>query len=105
MSTDGGPNLTSDEMCGFSKTWGVERRLASAHFPQRNGRAEAAVKSTKRLLRGNAAPGGGLDCDRASIALLQYLNTPLRGVDKSPAQLAMGMAADASHYVIVDIYV
>ena len=31
-----------------------------------------------------------MDTDRAAVALLQYLNTPLRGVNKSPAQLAMG---------------
>lgn len=90
VSTDGGTNLTSAEMCQFFNRWGVEQRVASAHFPQSNGRAEAAVKSAKRLLRDNTGPGGGLDVDRASVALLQYLNTPLRGVDKSPAQLAMG---------------
>lgn len=90
VSTDGGTNLTSEEMCNFFGRWGVERRVASAHFPQSNGRAEVAVKSAKRLLRANTGAGGNLDTDRAAVALLQYLNTPLRGVNKSPAQLAMG---------------
>ena len=90
VSTDGGTNLTSEEMCSFFGKWGVARRVASVHFPQSNGRAEAAVKSAKRLLRANTGVGGSLDSDSAAVALLQYLNTPLRGVDKSPAQLAMG---------------
>lgn len=90
VSTDGGTNLTSEEMCNFFGRWGVERRVASAYFPQSNGRAEAAVKSAKRLLRANTGAGGTLDADKTAVALLQYLNTPLRGVNKSPAQLAMG---------------
>ncbi|XP_076042081.1 uncharacterized protein LOC143025983 [Oratosquilla oratoria] len=90
ISTDGGTNLTSEEMRAFFRKWGVERRISSAHFPQSNGRAETAVKSAKRLLRDNTGPGGSLDADKVSVALLQYHNTPLRGVNKSPAQLAMG---------------
>lgn len=68
----------------------MERRVSSAHFPQSNGRAEAAVKSAKRLLCANTGGGGSLCIDKVSVAFLQYLNTPLRGVNKSPAQLAMG---------------
>ncbi|KAK3894918.1 hypothetical protein Pcinc_001366 [Petrolisthes cinctipes] len=90
ISTDGGTNLTSEEMSNFLERWGVERRVSSAHFPQSNGRAEAAVKSAKRLLRANTGGGGSLRTDKVSVALLQYLNSPLRGVKKSPAQLAMG---------------
>lgn len=64
--------------------------MSSAHYPQSNGRAEAAVKTAKRLLRGNIGEDGSLDTDSASLALLQYLNTPLRDINKSPAQLATG---------------
>ncbi|KAK3889447.1 hypothetical protein Pcinc_006555 [Petrolisthes cinctipes] len=77
ISTDGGTNLTSEEMSNFLERWGVERRVSSAHFPQSNGRAEAAVKSAKRLLRANTGGGGSLRTDKVSVALLQYLNTPL----------------------------
>ena len=38
----------------------------------------------------NIGPGGSLDTDKVTAALLQYLNTPLRGINKSPAQLAAG---------------
>ncbi|KAK3881297.1 hypothetical protein Pcinc_014248 [Petrolisthes cinctipes] len=55
-----------------------------------NGRAEAAVKSAKRVLRGNIGADGNLDTDKATLALIQYHNTPLRDINKSPAQLATG---------------
>ncbi|KAK8373832.1 hypothetical protein O3P69_012515 [Scylla paramamosain] len=90
VSTDGGTNLVSEEMQDFFRRWGVRVRVSSAHYPQSNGRAEAAVKSAKRMLRLNIGPTGSLDTDKLSAALLQYHNTPLRGADSSPAQLATG---------------
>ena len=90
ISMDGGTNLVSEEMATFFRRWGASVRLSSAHYPQSNGRAEAAVKTAKRVIRANTGGGGSLDSDKASFAILQYLNTPLRGVDKSPAQLATG---------------
>ena len=106
ISTDGGTNLVSEEMCKFFNHWGAKMRISSAHFPQSNGRAEAAVKSAKRLLRDNTGPGGTLNTDKFSVALLQYLNTPLRGINKSPAQLATGrqlrdgVPAPKQHYKV-----
>ena len=90
LAMDGGTNLGSEEMKTFLKKWGVSVRMSSAHFPPSNGRAEAAVKSAKRILRGNAGAGGSLDNGKTSLALLQYLNTPLWDIDRSPAQLATG---------------
>ena len=90
ISMDGGTNLVSDEMTTFFRKWGASVRLASAQYPQSNGRAEAAVKTAKRIIRENTGVGGSLDSDKTSFAILQYLNTPLREVDKSPAQLATG---------------
>ena len=90
LSTDGGTNLASEEMAEFLKNWGVAARLSSAQYPQSNGRAEAAVKTAKRIIKANTGSGGTLDTDKASLALLQYLNTPLREINKSPAQLAAG---------------
>ncbi len=48
------------------------------------------MKLLKRLLRGNVGPRGSLNNDNVDRALLQYRNTPLRGVNKSPAQFALG---------------
>ena len=90
ISTDGGTNLVSEDMRHFFRRWGVDMRISSAYYPQSNGRAEAAVKTAKRLLRDNTGPGGSLDTDKMAIALLQYLNTPLRDINRSPAQLAAG---------------
>ena len=77
-------------MTAFLRRWGVTTRISSAHYPQSNGRAEAAVKTAKRILRDNTGPSGSLDNDKVSLALLQYLNTPLREGNMSPAQLTTG---------------
>ena len=90
LSLDGGTNLVAHEMMEFYERWRVTVRQSSAHYPQSNGRAEAAVKSAKRTIRDHTGRDGSLDSDRLSLAILQYLNTPLRGTDKSPAQLATG---------------
>ncbi|XP_045130529.1 uncharacterized protein K02A2.6-like [Portunus trituberculatus] len=90
LSCDGGTNLTSHESRRFFEDWRVTLRISSSHYAQSNGRAEAAVKSAKRLLRGNTTRGGSLDTDSIARAILQYLNTPLHGLDASPAQLLTG---------------
>ena len=60
-------------------------------FPQSNGRAETAVKSMKRLVRGHTGARGSLDTAAMTLALLQYRNTPMQNAGgKSPAQLALG---------------
>ena len=90
ISLDGGPNLDSYEMKEWLKKWGVKVRQSSAYYPQSNGRAEAGVKSLKRLLMGHTGVNGTIHTDAVAQALLQYRNTPLREVNKSPAQLALG---------------
>lgn len=106
LSTDGGTNLVSTEMAEFFKRWGVKTRLSSAHYPQSNGRAEAAVRSAKRIIHQNTRGDGSLDTDEVARAVLQYRNTPIREVNKSPAQLATGRQLRDSipmaqgHYII-----
>ena len=106
VSIDGGTNLVSEEMSKFFKCWGVHTRVSSAYYPQSNGRAEAAVKTAKRILMDNTGPGGSLNTDKVSVALLQYYNTPLRDINLSPAQLATGrqlrdgVPADRQHYKV-----
>ncbi|XP_064111264.1 uncharacterized protein LOC135218745 [Macrobrachium nipponense] len=90
ISTDGGTNVASEEMGEFFKLWGVSVWLSSAQYPQSNGRAEAALKVGKRIIMANTGSGGNLDTDKSSLAMLQYLNTPLRRINKSPAQMAAG---------------
>lgn len=57
ISTDGGTNLSNDEMTEFFR-WGVSVRISSAQYPKSNGRAEVAVKTAKRLIRANTGTGG-----------------------------------------------
>ena len=49
-----------------------------------------AVKTAKRVLAENMKPSGNIDNDAVTRALLQYVNTPLRGVNESPAQIVYG---------------
>lgn len=90
ITMDGGPNLVSLEVRTWLNKWGVKYRLSSAYYPQSNGRAEAAVKTLKRLMEGNTGKNGSITNDQLAYALMQHRNTPIRGMDKSPAELALG---------------
>ena len=90
LSTDGGPEFTADTTKEFLRSWGVKHRISSAYHPQSNGRAEVAVKSTKRLMRSNVGPTGSLDTDKLLRALLQMRNTPDPDCNLSPAQILFG---------------
>ena len=106
FSVDGGTSLVSAEMRSFFQRWAVNIRQSSAHYPQSNGRAEAAVKTGKMVMRDNTGPGGSLAMERITSALLQYHNTPLREGDKSPAllllgrQLRDGVPVSATHLMV-----
>ena len=90
LSSDGGPEFTASQTRDFLKRWGVDHRVSSAYNPQSNGRAEVAVKATKRLLRSNLSPSGSLDSDKFLRALLQQRNTPDPDCNISPAQVVFG---------------
>ena len=90
LSSDGGPEFSASLTKEFLEKWNVKHRISSAYFPQSNGRAEVAVKSTKRLLRSNIGPNGTLDSDKLLRALLQLRNTPDPDCNLSPAQIIFG---------------
>ena len=90
ISTDGGPEFMADTSKQFLRKWGVNHRISSAYFPRSNGRAEVAVKATKRLLRANIGPGGSLNNDRFLQAILQHRNTPDPICQVSPAEILFG---------------
>ena len=69
ISSDGGPPYNSLEFTKFTETWDITWRKSSAYYPQSNGRAEATVKSAKRILLGNINPiTGDLDTAKATRA-------------------------------------
>ncbi|XP_064100749.1 uncharacterized protein LOC135211366 [Macrobrachium nipponense] len=78
-------NKISNHLRSYFSRWGVKVRLSSPQYPQSNSRAEAAVKPAKRLLRENTSKGGVLESDNTALAILQYLNTPLMEINKSPS--------------------
>ena len=104
ISSDGGPQFKAHKFTEFLDTWGIKHRLSSAEYPQSNGRAEAAVKSAKKIIRDNANSNGSLQNDKAAKAILQYRNTPLADIGLSPAQILLhrqlrdAIPANPNHY-------
>ena len=91
IATDGGPPFNSHDYNDFCHTWNIRRRLSSAYYPQSNGRAEAAVKSAKRILLGNInAVTGNLDTDAAARAIMTHRNTPSQDTGVAPSVVLFG---------------
>lgn len=90
LASDGGTTFMSEVTQNFLKTWGIRHRVSSVAFPHSNCRAELAVKTAKRLIRDNVGPHGSLETDKFACALMQYRNTPLQGINLSPAQILLG---------------
>ena len=79
--TDNGPQFTSGAYAGFAVLYGFHHVTSSPYWSQSNGRAEAAVKDAKSILRKAGDP---------YLALLLVRNTPPRGHAQSPAQRLFG---------------
>ena len=90
ISSDGGPEFSAKVTKDFLKRWGIHHRMSSAYHPVSNGRAELAVKASKRLLMENIGSNGELNNDRMIQALLTQRNTPDPGCKLSPAQILLG---------------
>ena len=90
ISTDGAPEFSSHETKMFLRKWGIKHRMSSAYFAASNGRAELAVKATKRLLMENTGADGSLNTDKMVRALLMKRNTPDPDCKLSPAEVVFG---------------
>ena len=90
LSTDGGPPFNGYEYKQFLTRWDIQPRLSSAYYPQSNGRAELAVKVAKKIILGNSGANGDINNELVAQALLQHRNTPLQGINLSPAQILYG---------------
>ena len=70
--------------------------MLSAYHLMSNGRAEKAIKATKRLLMENVSLNGELNNDRMVQALLSQRNTPDPVCKLSPAQILLGQSLKKS---------
>ena len=85
LVSDNGPQFRSHKFKSFTKRWGIEHITSSPGHPQANGKAEAAVKIIKGMMR--KALSDGTDQYQA---LLELRNTPRQDFDLSPAQMMLG---------------
>jgi len=75
--TDNGPQFGCAEYENFAKAYCFQHTTSSPYHPEGNGRAEAAVKLIKTMMKKS---------DDFHAAMLHYRNTPPRGHTYSPAQ-------------------
>ena len=76
----------SKQFAQFADLWGFKVKTSSPHHASSNGQSERSVGTIKQLTR-KAAEEGRDD----HLALLEYRNTPISGLEYSPAQLLMIM--------------
>ncbi|XP_053154028.1 uncharacterized protein K02A2.6-like isoform X1 [Hemicordylus capensis] len=82
----------------FAQEWGFEQCFSSPGYPQSNGMAERAICSIKQLIR--KAEDTQVDL---YMALLEYRNTPVTGMEYSPAQMLMGRMLRSKLPVTTDL--
>ena len=80
LITDNGSNFTSYEFKNFAKEYGFVHTITSPDFASSNGQAERTVQTVQNILKKHDDP---------QKALLVYRNTPIEGIDLSPAQIFM----------------
>ena len=85
LTTDGGPQLTSQAFKDFCESWGIHHVRSSPHHHEANGAAEAAAKVVKSLLS-KTTNKGDINVDAFCAGLLEFRNTP-RAHGFSPSQL------------------
>lgn len=79
--SDNGPQFRSQEFTAFTKEWDFTHVTSSPYHSQSNGKAEAAVKIAKSLLR--KARRDGTDI---YLSILNWRNTPTEASEYSPSQ-------------------
>ena len=74
----------------FAKQWGFSHNVSTPHYPQSNGKVEAAVKFMKNSSMYVSWNRRSLNQDKFCQALLQYRNTPSCKDSLSPTQKLYG---------------
>lgn len=90
FATHGIPNIlicdnqpyNSQECREFANKWNFKITTSSPNYPRSNGLAERAVQTAKKILK---------KCEQQNVdmelALLEYRNMPIQGLNISPAQI------------------
>ena len=76
--------FNSRDFRAFARSWQFQVVTSSPAYPRSNGLVERNVQTMKRLLK--KAHDEGRDME---MVLLELRNTPITGMDESPAQLLM----------------
>ena len=76
--------FVSREFKDFAYKWGLKTTTSSPTYAQSNGQAETCVKTLKGLFKN--ADEDGRD---PYLALLEYRNTPVSGLQYIPSQMLM----------------
>ena len=82
--SDNGPQFTAHKFQEFRCQWNFKHITSSPTYPQSNEKVEAAVKSAKTIM--NKSTKAGSD---PLLALLEYRNTPMQGMETSPVMQPM----------------
>lgn len=81
LMADNNP-FNSFAMRKFAESWGFEIVTSSPRYAQSNGQAERCVQTVKLLMKKAVE-----SYQDVAVALLQYRNAPVSGLEHSPAQL------------------
>ena len=69
----------------FAYEWGIKTTTSSPTYAQSNGQAERCVQTLKGLFK-----KADEDCRDPYLALLEYRNTPVTGLQYTTSQMLMG---------------
>ena len=85
LKSDNGPAFASEQFKEFAENYGFEHVTSSPRYSQSMGFIEKNVQICKNVLKkakkSNSDP---------YLAILEYRNTPIEGINLSPSQLLMG---------------
>ena len=85
LVSDNASQFTSAEFQNFTIEWGIEHTTPDPMNPRANGKAEAAVKTIKTLMKKCS-----MDGTNVYMALLELRNTPRQDTGLSPNQMMFG---------------
>jgi len=85
LISDNGPPFSSREFGKFALAYEFEHLTSSPRYPQSNAKVEIAVKMAQNMKKKARLAG-----TNPNLSLLDYRNTPSKGLGSSPAQRLFG---------------